>query len=193
LRNICLGWLVATDTADARALALRQYHEADNMTDAQAALAALNVGDSPQRHEALAHFRNRWRQEPLILDKWLALQASTRGPGSVETVESLLLDPSFDLRNPNRIRALLGSFAHRNLYGFHRADGAGYALVAGQIQALDRLNPQVAARLASAFSRWRRFDAVRRGLMQDKLERLSKVSELSADVAEIVSKSLESG
>ncbi|HXG29531.1 MAG TPA: aminopeptidase N [Nevskiales bacterium] len=190
LRGLALRWLTASGHAEDRVLALRQYQAADNMTDALAALVALNDWDCPERSEALAHFRQRWRAQPLVLDKWLALQAGARLTDRVEAVTALLQAPEFDLRNPNRVRALLGTFAQHNLRGFHQADGAGYRLVADQIAVLDTLNPQVAARLASAFTRWRRFAEPYRGLMRGQLERLHDTPGLSADVAEIVSKSL---
>jgi aminopeptidase N len=185
LRGLALRWLAASGRA------LRQYQTADNMTDAQAALAALNDWDCPQRSEALADFRQRWRDQPLVLDKWLALQAGARLADRVAAVTTLLEAPEFDLRNPNRVRALLGTFAHHNLRGFHQADGAGYRLVADQIALLNTLNPQVAARLTAAFTRWRRFTEPYRGLMQAQLERLRDTPGLSPDVLEIVSKSLE--
>ena len=193
LRNVCLAWLVAEGGDVARRLALAQYHSADNMTDSQATLTALNDHDSPERSEALAHFHARWQEQPLVLDKWLTLQAASGLPDSLDTVKSLLEDRHFDRRNPNRIRALVGAFAHGNLRGFHRADGAGYAFLADQIQTLDTINPQVAARLAAAFTRWRRFAKARRDLMQTQLQRLQAIPGLSPDVHEIVSKSLAVG
>ncbi|MGH8453747.1 MAG: aminopeptidase N, partial [Nevskiales bacterium] len=129
LRNVCLGWLVTQGNGEARALALQQYRNANNMTDAQGALMALNDNDGSERSEALGHFRVRWVHQPLVFDKWFTLQASSRLPASLDTVKGLLSDSGFDLRNPNRVRALLGVFAHQNLRGFHRGDGAGYALV----------------------------------------------------------------
>jgi aminopeptidase N len=193
LRNVCLAWLVASGQPKARALALEQYHAADNMTDAHGALLALNDHDGLERDEALAHFHARWQRQPLILDKWLSLQATARRDNLVGTVRTLLQGPEFDPRNPNRVRALLGAFAHRNFAGFHDASGAGYELVAEQVAILDRLNPQVAARLVTAFTRWRRFAGTRRELMRKRLEGLSAVSGLSNDVYEIVSKSLNPG
>jgi aminopeptidase N len=190
LRALALRWLTASGAEEARRLALRQYHAANNMTDCQAALAALNDHDSPERAEALAHFRQRWQGQSLILDKWLGLQAGARLPHQVVTVRALMDAPEFDLRNPNRVRALLGSFAHHNLRGFHQADGAGYRLVADQIVALNALNPQVAARLAAAFTRWRRFAEPQRSHLRAQLERLRDTPALSPDVLEIISKSL---
>ncbi len=190
LRATALRWLTASGAEEARMLALQLYRSADNMSDSQAALAALNDYDSPQRAEAMAHFRQRWQGQSLILDKWLGLQAGARLPGRAAAVRTLMDAPEFDLRNPNRVRALLGSFAHHNLRGFHQADGAGYRLIADQVAALNMLNPQVAARLASAFTRWRRFTEPHHSLMRAQLERLRDTPGLSPDVLEIVTKSL---
>jgi aminopeptidase N len=190
LGNTCLSWLTAQGGQEARTEALRHYQRADNMTDALGALHALNDIDCPERIEALAHFRDRWQKQALVLDKWYTLQATTRLPSAIETVRSLLQGASFDSRNPNRVRALLGAFAHANPTAFHRADGAGYALVADHILQLDALNPQVAARLAAAFTRWRRSAEPQRSLMRVQLERLRHAPGLSADVHEIVTKSL---
>jgi aminopeptidase N len=189
LANACLAYLCALDDEDARALAMEQFKSADNMTDSMAALLALNDSAGPERTAALIAFYNRWQHEPLVLDKWLALQATSALADTVATVRSLLTHPAYDARNPNRIRALLGSFGLRNWLRFHAASGEGYALLADQILALDKTNPQVAARLAAAFNHWRRFDAARQKAQQTELEHLA-ASPLSPDVFEIVSKAL---
>lgn len=190
-RNISLGWLAATEHPDAMSLAVAQYRDANNMTDAQAALQALNDFAGEPREAVLAHFHNRWADQVLVLDKWLSLQASARIPTATQTVIGLLSDPAFDLHNPNRVRALLGSFAQGNFPGFHATDGSGYRLVADAIERLDRINPQVAARLAASFSQWRRYTGPQQQLQQEQLQRLQTITGLSADVYEIVSKSLQ--
>ncbi|MBI3150249.1 MAG: aminopeptidase N [Betaproteobacteria bacterium] len=192
LANASLAYLGAIDDAAARNLALEQFRQADNMTDAQAALTALNDSAGPERTAALVAFHNRWQHEPLVLDKWLALQAVSALPDAVATVKSLLSHPAYDSRNPNRIRALLGSFALRNWLRFHAPSGEGYALLADQILVLDAQNPQVAARLAAAFNHWRRFDARRQNAQKSELEHLLAAPKLSPDVYEIVSKALAS-
>jgi aminopeptidase N len=189
LRNLCLGYLMELDDADARALALVQFERADNMTDAMAALAALANCDCAERAQALDAFYAKWRHEPLVVDKWLAVQAGSRLPGTLAEVRKLLAHPAFDLRNPNKVYALIRSFCSNHVR-FHAADGGGYAFLAEQVIAIDAFNPQVAARMARAFDRWRKFDARRRQHAGAALERICDAQGLSKDVAEIVSKAL---
>jgi aminopeptidase N len=190
LKNVCLAYLTARDDAGSHALALAQFDAADNMTDAVAALAALNDTEADARDIAMARFETRWRDNPLVMDKWLALQATSCRAGTLERVRALLAHPSYDPRNPNRIRSLVGAFAQSNLPVFHAADGAGYAFVADQVLTIDRSNPQVAARLVTAFNRWRRFDGARAALQRAALERIAVAPALSTDVAEIVAHNL---
>ena len=188
LANRALGFL--TGDAAGRALALRQFRDADNMTDGWGALVALNDADCAERQMALAEFRRRWQDTPLLLDRALVLEATGNLPGRLEAVAALWSDPAFDRRNPNRVRALLHAFAQRNWPHFHAADGKAYAFVADQVLALDASNPQLAARLAQSFDNWRRFDASRRTLMRSQLERIAAAPALSGDVAELVGKAL---
>ena len=160
------------------------------MTDRIAALGLLAESDLPERESALAGFYDRWRGDALVIDKWFALQAQTQRPDAIDQVTRLLDHEAFTLKNPNRVRSLIGTFAGGNPTGFHRADGAGYALVADQLLALDRLNPQVAARMMTPFGRWRRYDAGRQDLMKAQLERILATPNLSRDSFEIASKSL---
>jgi aminopeptidase N len=190
LRNTCLSYLSELDDAAARSLVWQQFERADNMTDSMAALSALAQFDWPERERALAQFYERWRSEALVLDKWLAVQATSRLPGTLGAVRSLMQHPAFDKRNPNKVRALIGSFCHGNQVRFHAADGAGYAFCAEQVIALDPLNPQVAARLARAFDRWRKFDAGRQAHARAALERIRAASKLSRDTLEVVSRAL---
>jgi aminopeptidase N len=191
LRNAALRYLGALDDAPARALAIAQYDAADNMTDAISALAALKDSDAAERHDLFARFEARWREEPLVLDKWFALEATALRDGTLARVRSLLAHPRFNARNPNRVRSLVGAFALRNYARFHAADGAGYAFVADQVLALDPANPQLASSVASAFNLWKRFPPPRRALMQVALERIAGTQGLSNDVAEIVSRTLD--
>ena len=133
----------------------------------------------------------RWQHEALVVDKWLSAQASSRLPGTLAHVQSLLGHPAFDLRNPNKVRALIGAFCHGNHVGFNAADGSGYAFAAEQIIALDPLNAQVAARMARAFDRWKKFDAGRQQHAQAALMRIHATSGLSKDTFEVVSRALE--
>ncbi|HEY7945754.1 MAG: aminopeptidase N [Burkholderiales bacterium] len=190
LRNVCLAYLTARDDAASHALALAQFDATDNMTDSIAALAALNDTNADVRAIALARFESRWRDNPLVMDKWLALQATSCRADTLDRVRSLLSHPAYDPRNPNRIRSLVGAFAQSNLPAFHAADGSGYAFVADQVLSIDRGNPQVAARVVSAFNRWRRFDGARGVLQRAALERIAAAPALSTDVAEVVAHSL---
>jgi aminopeptidase N len=191
LRNAALAYLGSLDDPGARALAIAQYDAADNMTDAIAALAAIKDSDAPERHELFARFEARWRDEPLVLDKWFALEATAQRKGALARVVSLLAHPRFNARNPNRVRSLVGAFAHRNFAAFHAPDGAGYGFVAEQVLALDAGNPQLASSIAGAFTLWKRFGEPRRAMMQAQLERIARHPGLSNDVVEIVGRTLE--
>ena len=190
LKNLALAYPTLARDAEAQELARRQFAAADNMTDSLVALRLLVESEAGGCEEALASFYQRWRDEPLVVNKWFALQAAVEDERAVERVEGLIRHPAFAWSNPNRVRAVLGTFAAGNLLGFHRRDGAGYRLLTDRVLELDRLNPQVAARLAGALGRWRRFDEHRQGLMQGELQRIVAAPGLSRDVFEIASKSL---
>jgi aminopeptidase N len=190
LRNVCLGYLTEIASAETLALAWRQFERADNMTDAMAAMTALAQIDCAQRTEALAQFYERWQNEALVLDKWLAVQATSRLPATLVEVRWLMQHPAFDLKNPNKVRALISSFCHGNHVRFHALDGSGYSFCAEQVIALDQMNPQVAARLARAFDRWKRFDAARQNHARAALEGIRAVSGLSKDTLEVVTRAL---
>ena len=190
LRSFCLNSLMLLEEPEVARLCLEQYRQADNMTDRLAAFAALVDSSLAERQAILDDFLARWQDHPLVVDKWFTLQAQSHRETVFFEVEALLRHPAFTPHNPNRVRALLGAFAGGNLAGFHRADGGGYQLLAEQILALDARNPQVAARLAGPFSRWRRLEPKRRNLMKQQLERLQGAT-LSRDLYEIVSKSLK--
>jgi aminopeptidase N len=192
-RRLCaaaLAYLTKTAEPPAIELAWRQFEAADNMTDSISALACLVEVEVPERERALAAFHARWRHDPLVLDKWFALQAASSLPSTLARVQELSRHPDFNPRNPNRVRALIGTFGAANQVRFHQRDGAGYAFVAEQVLGIDALNPQVAARLVQPFNLWRRFDASRQGLMRRELERIAAVTTLSKDVREIVEKAL---
>ena len=189
LRNLCMGYLMQLDDAEVRALAFAQFQRADNMTDTMAALGTLANCDCPERAQALEAFYAKWKHEPLVVDKWLAVQASSRLPATLAEVKKLLVHPAFDIRNPNKVYALIRVFCS-NQVRFHAADGGGYAFLADQVLAIDAFNPQVAARMARAFDRWRKFDAARQQHARAALERIRDNQDLSRDVAEIVSKAL---
>ncbi len=186
LRNACVSYLSEIGPAEPCA---RQLASADNMTDAMAALACLANLDCAERRPALDAFYAKWRDEPLVVDKWFAVQASSRLPSTLARVKELLAHPAFDLKVPNKVYALIRGFS-ANHVRFHAADGAGYAFLADQVLALNAINPMVAARMARAFDRWKRFDAGRRAHARAQLERLRDAEGLSKDVSEIVLKSL---
>ncbi|MEO6256296.1 MAG: aminopeptidase N C-terminal domain-containing protein, partial [Sphingomicrobium sp.] len=189
LNSVALGLLAAGDPVEGAALAKAQFDAADNMTDRQGALAILVSLDQPQRQATLDAFYDRFKADPLVIDKWFALQATAQRSGTIDEVERLAAHPDFTLGNPNRLRALVGTFA-ANQWAFHHPSGRGYRFVAGMILDADRLNPSVAARLVSPFGRWRRFDQDRAARMRAELERIVAVPGLSKDVYEQASKSL---
>ena len=189
MRNVALGYLAAGDPAEGAALAKAQYDAAANMTERQGALAVLVSLDAPEREAALADFFGRYEGDALVLDKWFGLQASAQRTETLDEVERLAAHPAFTIANPNRLRALIGSFA-ANQWVFHEASGRGYRFVASMIIEADRINPQVAARLVPPLGRWRRFEEGRAALMRAELERVVASEGLSKDVYEQASKSL---
>ncbi|WP_084462844.1 aminopeptidase N [Oceanibaculum pacificum] len=189
LRNLLLGYLAGLD-ADGLALAEAQFQSAQVMTDSVAALVCLGDSTDAAGDRALAAFHERWRGNALVMDKWFSIQAMSKRPDTLSRVKALMGDPAFSLKNPNKVRSLLGAFAAGNPTGFHAADGAGYRFIADQVIALDSMNPQVASRLFSPFARWRRFDAARQALLKAEIERVLAAPGLSKDVYEIASKSL---
>jgi len=190
LKNLCLSYLMATGGREAIALSREQFQGADNMTDSLAALTTLASCACEERGEALAAFYQRWRGDRGVIDKWFNLQASSRLPDTLARVNELLDHPDFDLRNPNRVRSLVGSFSQLNQVRFHEASGAGYRFLADQILRLNAINPQIAARMLTPFSRWRRFDQARQELMRRELERILAEPGLARDVHELAAKSL---
>jgi aminopeptidase N len=193
LKNACLD-LIAADGGDAGvALAARQYQAADNMTDRMAALATLSLHDRPERTAALEDFYRRYETDPLVIDKWFALQASIPEPATLDRVRTLTAHPAFSFANPNRLRALIGAFAQANQTQFNRPDGAGYDFLADAVLALDPKNPQVAARLLAAFKSWRALESARRARAEATLRRVAATASLSRDVADIVRRSLAEG
>jgi aminopeptidase N len=186
LRNLCLGYLGELGMS---ALAYEQFRGADNMTDAMAALGTLANLDCPERQQALDEFYRKWREEPLVVDKWLAVQAGSRLATALQTVKRLLEHPAFDTKVPNKVYALIRTFS-ANHVRFHAADGSGYAFLADQVLALNALNPQVAARMARGFDRWKRFDERRQARARAALERIRDGEGLTRDVAEVVTKTL---
>jgi aminopeptidase N len=193
LKNLALDLLAAGDRGPGVARAADQYLEADNMTDRMAALAVLSLYPVPERQVTLDDFYRRYAGDPLIIDKWFALQAVIPEPATLDRVRLLTAHPAFSLANPNRVRALIGNFAQANQTQFNRADGAGHAFHADTVIALDAVNPQVAARLMTAFRSWRALEPVRRGHAETALKRVAAAPALSRDVSDIVMRSLGTG
>jgi len=189
LRNLALGYLMELDDPEMRGLCLAHFEHADNMTDAMAALSLLANCDCHERQVALDAFYAKWKNEPLVVDKWLAVQATSRLPETLAEVKRLTTHLAFDIRNPNKVYALIRGYC-ANHVRFHAADGAGYEFAAGKIIELDALNPQVAARITRAFDRWRRFDAGRQAHARAALERIRSTAGLSRDTLEVVTKAL---
>jgi aminopeptidase N len=190
LRNVSLDLLVAARADGAIALAAKQFESADNMTDRMAALTTLSLCDVPERTAAVENFYARYAQDPLIVDKWLALQAAIPEPATLDRVKTLTAHPAFSFANPNRVRALIGSFTMSNQKEFNRADGAGYDFIVDTVLALDPRNPQVAARLLGALKSWRVLEAGRRVHAEAALRRVKAQPSLSRDVDDIASRAL---
>jgi aminopeptidase N len=196
LRNICLSYLLAPTLAGELEPCLlqrgiSQYRQADNMTDAIAALGALVNADLATGTELLADFHAKWQHDPLVVDKWLILQAGCALPGTLDRVKALTSHPSFTYKNPNKVRSLIATFCATNHVHFHAADGSGYQFLGDQICLLDQLNPQIASRMITPLTQWRRYDQSRQQLMRVQLERIGSQPTLSDDVKEIVEKTME--
>jgi aminopeptidase N len=189
LKNICLAYLAAGGDKKILATAFKQATKSRNMTDQIMALSILADAKSSLATRAFKTFEKRWRKQPLIMDRWLALQASARRPDVLGDVKKLMKHPAFDFKNPNRVSALIGSFAG-NSSGFHNRNGSGYRFVSEMILKVDRVNPQSAARLAKAFARWRDYEPGRRAFMQKALKHLAAHKNLSPNCHEIVVRSL---
>ncbi|MCA1956512.1 aminopeptidase N [Zymomonas sp.] len=189
LKNVALSYLAAGELADAPKMAWQQFEKADNMTDRRGALDVLVNGFSPEREKALTAFYERYKGNALVIDKWFAVQAFSTRPDVIENVKKLAKHPDFTLKNPNRARALIGSFAH-NARAFHNLSGEGYRFVTDMVIALDKINSQTAARMIAPFGRWQRYDFDRAEMMQNALKRILSTPDLSRDVFEQASKSL---
>ena len=190
LGNVCLAYLAAGDRAEGARFAKAQFDAGANMTDVLAALATLIDIDCPERAAALDAFYRRWETDPLVIDKWFALQARSALPGTIETVRELTTHPAFTRANPNRVRALVGTFSQANPLHFHAASGEGYRFLADEVLLLDQPNPTTAARLVQPLGQWRRYDAARQEMMRAALDRILASPSLSPNTYEMVAKSL---
>ncbi len=192
LKNIALSYLMLLQDEDVTSLGLRQFELSDNMTDVLAALQAFVFNpDCAERKSVLVSFYSQWQKDTLVLDKWFSLQATAPLPETLAEVKSLLLHPAFSLKNPNKVRSLIGAFCSANQLCFHAENGEGYSFLADQVLAINKTNPQIASRLLTSLSRWRRFDEKRQNLMRSQLEWILADEKLSKDVYEIATKSLK--
>ncbi|MBS8239656.1 aminopeptidase N [Marinobacter lipolyticus] len=191
LRNTALAWLLHINDEQGRDLAVTQFREADNMTDRLGALRALvNSGFVRDREQALESFYQRFSSDPQVVEQWFSVQASSPATGSLEQIRALMDHDAFDWKNPNKIRSVIGVFAGQNLAAFHAADGSGYRFLAEQVSRLDDSNPQIAARLVTPLTRWKKFATVHGDPMKKALEQIRDKKGLSRDVYEVVHKSL---
>ena len=190
LKNACLALLARSGDARDLDLARAQFESANNMSDEIAALQVLVNVPTLDPQEPLQTFYDKWRNERLVIDKWFSIQAMSRREDTLQRVVGLAGHDDFDVENPNRVRSLVGAFSVGNPVRFHAKDGSGYRFLADWVIRLDALNPQIAARLVGAMSRWRRHVPDNQVLMQAELQRICTTSPLSNDVYELVSKSL---
>ncbi len=190
LKNRLLMYVTAGDAEIGARLARAQFDRADNMTDRMGALAAACRFSAPGTEEMLGRFYEDWREQPLIVDKWFRLQAASPTLGGIERIRALMAHPAYNATNPNKVRAVIGAFCHANPVHFHATDGTGYDLATEQVLQLDPVNPQIAARLVSAFNQWRRYGDPFKASMRASLERIREQAGLSRDCYEIVSRAL---
>ncbi|MDF4206303.1 aminopeptidase N [Pseudomonas protegens] len=191
LQNIALSYLMLTHKPEVLAAAIEQFDSADNMTERLTALAVLvNSPFEAEKAKALEVFAENFKDNALVMDQWFSVQAGSPLPGGLERVKALMQHPAFNIKNPNKVRALVGAFAGQNLINFHAADGSGYRFLADLVIQLNGFNPQIASRQLAPLTRWRKYDSARQALMKGELERIRASGELSSDVFEVVSKSL---
>ncbi|MCK5519291.1 MAG: aminopeptidase N C-terminal domain-containing protein, partial [Alphaproteobacteria bacterium] len=191
LKNAALRYIQAADEKLSVQLALEQYKTAENMTDKVAALGILTNTKTDERVFVFDDFYNTWKHDPLVLNKWFSLQAVADRSDVLEIVIQLTQHPDFTYQNPNRLRALISSFSFGNQKWFHRVDGAGYKLLTETILRVNKINPSTAARLLSPLQQWNKYDTSRKHLMKSELKRILVEKDISNDIYEIVSKSLD--
>jgi len=190
LRNQALSYLMYVGETGEK-LAIQQYQSADNMTDQMAAFKALVHHKTSVVNETIEHFYQQWKHDNLVMDKWFTVQATIPDASAKARVVKLFEHSDFDIKNPNRVRALLGAFCSANPLCFHDVDGFGYKLLGQYIEKIDTMNPQIASRLCGPLIRWKRYSELRQKLMKSELQRLISLPDLSNDVTELVEKSLK--
>ncbi len=187
---LCLNFMMKADEGKTLKLCQEQFSKAKTMSDQIASFASLaNCSQDKVRENAINNFYKQWSDDELVLDKWFSIQACSEWPDTLEKIEELLTHPAFSIKNPNKVRALIGAFCQANPRNFHAANGSGYAFLTKILIQLDKINPQITSRLATPFTRWRRFDTKRQQLMKEQLNKLATMT-LSRDLHEIVEKSL---
>jgi aminopeptidase N len=195
LKNTCLAYMMRLPEPIYLQTCFEQYQAAANMTDVDAALRLLvnsSYAAAPMmREQALTDFYQRWKHESLVVNQWFSVQAITTRPSALQQVKNLMQHEAFDMRNPNKVRALISVFCNANAVNFHKLDGAGYEFLADQVITLNQSNPQIAARLLTPLTRWKRYSPARQTLMKTQLQRIASRPELSKDVFEVVTKSLK--
>ena len=189
LRNTALNYLSCSKNTKALGLCSNQYQQSNNMTDEVGALSCLVNQDYKGREQDLEKFHQKWKQDTLVMDIWFALQAGAKST-EVEKIRELMEHPAFDQNNPNKVRALIGTFCSGNLKNFHDQSGKGYRFLADEILRLDQVNPYLAARMLTPFNRWRKFDAQRQQIMKEQLLKIKTTAGLSKNTYEIAAKSL---
>ncbi|MGB4498398.1 MAG: aminopeptidase N [Methylococcaceae bacterium] len=190
VKNACLAFLSKLDSAQIQKIAQSQFENAKNMTDQMAALTAIVHNNHPSKNDCLEKFYSQWQNEPLVIDKWFALQASSSAIDAFEIVKKLRSHPAFDMKNPNRVRSLIGAFSQTNPVHFHAINGQGYAFLGDAILELNVLNPQVASRMVTPLTAWRKVDETRQNLIKAQLKRIIETKDISNDVFELANKSL---
>jgi len=192
LKNLCLSYLMHIPNSEHFDLCRSQLSLSltQNMSDTMGVLRCLTHIDSSLRDDAFSQFYEAWKNDPLVMDKWFSLQAISKLPNTLNEVKKLLSHPAFDIKNPNKVYALIGAFGQQNLLHLHASDGSGYEFLATVVQQLDALNPQVAARMVRPLTEWQRFDDKHSPLMLQQLKNILANKSLSNDVYELVSKSI---
>jgi len=191
LKNICLAWLMRLQDPAIESFCLQQYQAQQNMTDVLSTLQLINNFSLTKRQVILDDFYQRWSSDPLVLDKWFSVQAQNQAPNCLDEIKKLLNNPHFSIKNPNKVRSLIGAFANSNPLNFHRADGSGYVFLGEQIQQLDEINPQISARLMRIFANWRKFDSARQEKIKSVLEKVLNNQKISKDLYEITKQCLK--
>jgi aminopeptidase N len=195
LKNTVMNYLACLDRNEHWSRIRKEYENANNMTDSSGALRAVVNNPSSQfpemKKELLDHFYDRWSQETLVVEQWFSMQSAAIIPDNLQAIKALMQHDAFDIRNPNKVRSVIGAFCHNNTVAFHQLDGSGYKFLTEQVLALNSINPQIAARLLTPLTRWKKYNLERQNLMQNALQEIQSNKDLSPDVFEVVNKCLQ--